>query len=93
VKVGFFVWRCILIVGLKLRKSHSATSSNFSLFVGKQQQGVIFFFNEDEINLVQTIAVKEVTNAPERCLKTSTSTCLVFNVTLDMMAPINSKKQ
>jgi len=32
-------------------------------------------------------------NAPERCLKTSTSTGLVFNVTLDMMAPINSKKQ
>ena len=40
-----------------------------------------------------TIAGTEMTNAPERCLKTSTSTCLVFNVTLDMMAPINSKKQ
>jgi len=42
VKVGFFVWWCILIVGLKLRKFHSTTKSNFSLFDGKQLQGVFF---------------------------------------------------
>jgi len=41
----------------------------------------------------RTRAVIEVTDAHEICQKTSTSTCLVFNVTLDMMAPINSKKQ
>ena len=43
--------------------------------------------------LSTTRAVTEVTNAPERCFKTYTSTCLVFNVTLDMMVPINSKMQ
>ena len=41
----------------------------------------------------ETRAVTEVKNAPEICLKTSTSTSFVFNVTLDMTAPINSKKQ
>ena len=42
---------------------------------------------------LRTKAVTEVTNSSERGLKTSTSTCLVFNMTIDMMAPINNKKQ
>ena len=41
----------------------------------------------------ETRAVTEVKNAPEICLKTSTCTSFVFNVKLDMMAPINSKTQ
>jgi len=51
---------------------------------------IIFTFNK---NVDWTRAVTEVTNVPERCLMTSTSTCLVFNVTLDMVAPIKSNKK